>query len=152
MKKDFLNILTMLLTMAAFFSCSKEMPGGFHEDAMGNPDIRSVIITGVVTDAQNGQVLEDITIHFDAYPQNAPGTSPLIIDEVHTTSKGTYTINVSGVINEPLLCILTAEDVTDAYEGKSNQVNISWRGTSFDRKTGTFVVNDCSFQLNKKSE
>ena len=84
--------------------------------------------------------------------QNAPGTSPLIIDEVHTTSKGTYTINVSGVINEPLLCILTAEDVTDAYEGKSNQVNISWRGTSFDRETGTFVVNDCSFQLSKKSE
>ena len=147
MKKDFLNILTMLLTMAAFLSCSKEMPGGIHEDAMGNPAIRSVIITGAVTDAQSGQVLEDITIHFEAYSQNAPGTSPLIIDEVHTTSKGTYTINVSGVINEPLLCILTAEDGTDAYEGKSN-----WRGTSFDRKTGTFVVNDCSFQLNKKSE
>jgi hypothetical protein len=119
---------------------------------MGNPDIRSVIITGVVTDAQNGQVLEDITIHFDAYPQNAPDTSPLLIDEVHTTSRGTYTIKVSGVIHKPLICILTAEDDTNAYESKSNQVNITWRGTSFDRKTGTFVVNDCSFQLNKKSE
>jgi hypothetical protein len=149
MKKNILNIMMMLLTMAAFLSCSKEMPGGIHGDTMENLDIRSIIITGAVTDAHNGQVLEDITIHFEAYHQNATDASPLIIDQVHTTSLGTYTINVSGDFNEPVLCILRSHDTRNIYASKTNHVNISWGGTSYDRKTGTFVVNDCNFQLNR---
>lgn len=152
MKNKILNILMLLSAMTALLSCSKEMAGGIHGDAIGNPDIRSIIITGGVTDAESGQPLEDITIHFKAYPQDAPDASPVIIDEFHTTSSGTYTVHASGPIYESLLCVLTAQDANEVYESKTNQVIVSWSGMSYDKDAGQFVVNDCIFQLNKKSE
>lgn len=152
MKSKILNIFITLLAMAAISSCSKEMPGKADHVNTNGDGLRSITITGAVTDAQSGKPLEDITIHFKAYPQDTPDASPLIIDEVHTTSNGTYTVHASGLLYEPLLCVLTAQDVKDVYESKTNQVIISWSGMSYDKESGQFVVNDCTFQLNKKSE
>lgn len=149
MKKKILNIFITLLAMAAISSCSKEMSDVPEYDMMGEDGLRSIIITGAVSDAQNGQPLEGITIHFKAYPQDTPDASPIIIDEVHTTSTGTYTINVTGQIYEPLLCVLTTQDPGNVYESRTNQVIVTWSGTSYDRTNGRFVVNDCTFQLTK---
>jgi hypothetical protein len=148
MMKNLSYILTLLLAATAVLSCSKADIA--IEDVVENTGERSIIITGAVTDAQNGQALEDITIHFKAYPQDSPDASPIIIDEVHTNSKGEYTIQIYGDFHEPLLCTLSTQDSKDTYETKTNQVIISWNGTSFDKNSGTFVINDCSFQLSKR--
>ena len=126
-----------------------ELGPGHSGDMMGDKDTRSIIITGAVTDASTGQPLEDITIHFKAYPQDIPDASPIFTDEVHSTSSGTFTIHASGNIYESLLCVLTAQDAGNIYESKTNQVIVTWSGPSFDRNSGTFVVNDCTFQLKK---
>lgn len=149
MKKRILNILMLLLSAAVLASCSMEMEPEHWGDMMGDKDIRSIIITGAVTDASTGQPLEDITIHFKAYPQDIPDASPIFTDEVHSTSSGTFTIHASGNIYESLLCVLTAQDAGNIYESKTNQVIVTWSGPSFDRNSGTFVVNDCTFQLKK---
>lgn len=150
MRTKIAHILILLLAATVAVSCSKADMA--IEDMAGNPRVRSILITGAVMDAQSGQALEDITIHFRAYPQEHPDADPIIIDEVHTTSNGTYTIQAYGEIYEPLLCVLTTQDNKEIYESKTNQVIISWSGTSFDKSSGTFVINDCSFQLSKKSE
>lgn len=150
MRTRIAHILTLLLAAAAALSCSKADMS--IEDMAGNPRVKSIVITGIVTDAQNGQPLENITIHFRAYPQEHPDADPIIIDEVHTTSNGTYTIQAYGEIYEPLLCVLTTQDNKEIYESKTNQVIISWSGISYDKSNGQFVVNDCTFQLSKKSE
>lgn len=139
----------MLSATTALSSCSKDMFDASDRDLMVEEGLRSVVITGAVTDAKTGQPLEDITIHFKAYPKNNLEASPLIIDEVHTTSNGTYTINAAGKISEPLLCVLTAKDAQGIYDAKTNQVIVSWSGMSYDKKYGRFVVNDCTFQLTK---
>jgi putative lipoprotein (rSAM/lipoprotein system) len=148
MRTRIAHILTLLLAAAAALSCSKADMS--IEDMAGNPRVKSIVITGIVTDAQNGQPLENITIHFKAYPKDSPDAAPIIIDEVHTNSKGEYTIQIYGDFHEPLLCTLSTQDSKDTYETKTNQVIISWNGTSFDKNSGTFVINDCSFQLSKR--
>lgn len=150
MRTRIVHILTLLLAAAAALSCSKADMS--IEDMAGNPRVKSIVITGIVTDAQSGQPLENITIHFKAYPKDYPDAAPIIIDEVHTNSNGAYTIQTGVEIYEPLLCTLSAQDSKDIYESKTNQVIVSWSGTSFDNSSGTFVVNDCSFQLSKKQE
>ena len=150
MRTKIAHILILLLAATVAVSCSKADMA--IEDMAGNPRVRSILITGAVMDAQTGQALEDITIHFRAYPQEHPDADPIIIDEVHTTSNGTYTIQAYGEIYEPLLCVLTTQDNKEIYESKTNQVIISWNGISYDKTNGQFVVNDCTFQLSKKSE
>lgn len=139
----------MLSATIAFFACSAEMRAPQQDGIIAPDGLRSIVITGVVTDASSSQPLEDITIHFKAYPQGSPDASPLITDEVHTTSSGTFTIHASGEFHESLLCVLTAHDASDVYESKTNQVIVTWSGMSYDKDTGRFVVNDCSFQLQK---
>ena len=150
MRTRIAHILILLLAATVAVSCSKADMA--IEDMAGKPRVRSILITGAVMDAQSGQALENITIHLRAYPQDSPDASPIIIDEVHTNSNGEYTVQIYGDFHEPLLCTLSTQDSKDTYETKTNQVIISWSGTSFDKSSGTFVINDCSFQLNKKSE
>jgi regulator of protease activity HflC (stomatin/prohibitin superfamily) len=67
----------------------------------------------------------------------------------NTNKNGIFTIDVSGEIHESLLCTLTAADTEHVYESKTNQVIITWSGTSYDKSSGKFVVNDCSFQMTR---
>mgnify|MGYP003457266671 FL=1 len=147
MRTRIAHILILLLAATVAVSCSKADMA--IEDMAGNPGVKSIVITGIVTEAQNGQPLENITIHFKAYPKDSPDAAPIIIDEVHTNSNGAYTIQTGVEIYYPLLCTLSAEDSKDIYESKTNQVIVTWSGPSFDRNSGTFVVNDCTFQLKK---
>lgn len=152
MRKKILNIFMILLAAAVCSSCSVDMFDGLALDMSSGERLRSITITGAVTDAQSGKPLEDITIYFKAYPQDTPDARPIISTEVHTTSNGTYTIQESEPIDESLLCVLTTQDANGVYESKTNQVIVSWSGLSYDKTSGQFIVNDCSFQLNKKSE
>ena len=49
-----------------------------------------------------------------------------------------------------LSCIVTAEDPDGIYESQNKQIFVSWKGVSFDEMTNTYIVNDCSFVLNRK--
>ena len=72
-----------------------------------------------------------------------------VIPVVELKWEGTYSIRTKGA-DDPLLCIITAEDMSGIYENQTQQVLISWKGMSFDEESNMFVVNDCNFQLSKK--
>lgn len=149
MKHRIINILMALSAMTALVSCSTGMDKEPSHDMSESSDSRSIIITGAVTDAHDAYPLEDITIHFQAYPQDAPDASPIMTDEVYTTSNGTFTIHENVETYKSLLCVLTASDPDNIYASQTKQVIVTWGGTSYDKKSGTFVVNDCIFHLNK---
>ena len=107
-----------------------------------------MLVSGSVSDV-SGNALEDITITLKAYPQDDTAAAPLTSETTYTSNKGTYSIRTIGAA-EPLLCIITAEDMNGIYENQTQQVLISWKGMSFDEASNMFVVNDCNFQLSKK--
>lgn len=149
MKNKILNIFMILLAATTLSSCSVDLADIAFDGLMDGNKIKSVVITGIVTDAQNGEPLKDIRIYFQAYPQNTPDAPSVMTSEVYTNKNGIFTIDVSGEIHESLLCTLTATDTEHVYESKTNQVIITWSGTSYDKSSGKFVVNDCSFQMTR---
>lgn len=139
-----IHIFTLLLTAAIASSCSVGM-----DMEVGKPGLdrqRSILISGQVMDA-SGNVLEDITIDFNAYSQNDAGGSTVSSETVHTDSKGRFSITAEGA-QEALLCTVTAQDKDGRYESQTKQIIVTWDGTSF--QDNLFVVNDCNFHLNKK--
>lgn len=144
MKRTLIHIFTLLLTAAIAASCSVGM-----DLEVGKPGLdrqRSILISGQVMDA-SGNVLEDITIDFNAYSQNDAGGSTVSSETVHTDSKGRFSITAEGA-QEALLCTVTAQDKDGRYESQTKQIIVTWDGTSF--QDNLFVVNDCNFHLNKK--
>lgn len=129
----------------AVLSCSKADIERTPE--YGNPmHERSIMITGIVTDKVTGDAIEDITISFNAFIQNDGTDSPVISESVYTDSKGMFTIHTEGSY-KPLSCHILAEDKNRKYKSQSQQIIINWNGTSFDKESNTFVINDCNFQL-----
>ena len=49
-----------------------------------------------------------------------------------------------------LICLVNAEDPDGIYESQSQQIFVSWKGVSFDASNNQYIVNDCSFVLNRK--
>lgn len=139
-----LYIVTLLLASTAVLSCSK---GDMMEmDHIGNANEKSMVIMGSVSDRITGEALEDIAIKFKAYLQSEADKAPAYEETVYTDNKGTFTIHSAGA-DEKMICILTAEDKNGEYESQSQEIIITWEGTSFDRKSNTFIVNSCNFQL-----
>lgn len=134
----------MLLTAAAAASCSVEMDFEAARPGLGNE--RSIMISGQVTDAA-GNIMEDITIDFNAYIQNDAGGSTVSSETVHTDSKGRFSITAEGA-QEPLLCTVTAQDKEGLFESQTKKIIVTWDGPSF--QDNLFVVNDCNFHLSKK--
>ncbi len=147
MKRMAIYLLFMLLTSTAVLSCST---GLFDKDASAMPseNPRTILITGSAIDSQSGSPLENITISFKAYPYEDPEASPVSTVEVHTNSKGTFSLHAEGA-TQKLLCILVAKDKEGLYESQTKQVIVTWTGTSFDRYNNIFIVNDCKFNLEK---
>ena len=87
MKRTLIHIFILLLTAAIAASCSVGM-----DLEVGKPGLdrqRSILISGQVMDA-SGNVLEDITIDFNAYSQNEAGGSTVSSETVYTDSKGRF--------------------------------------------------------------
>ena len=76
-------------------------------------------------------------------------SAPMIMETVYSNSKGEFSILTEGADTD-LFCIVTAEDPNGVYESQTRQILVSWEGVSFDRLSNTYVVNDCSFVLNRK--
>lgn len=140
-------IAALLSTATAVLSCSTGdfVPILDNEPAYHN---RSILITGIVSDTY-GQPLEDITINFKAYPHDQADASPISSETVYTNSKGTYSIHSDGA-DLQLLCTITAEDESGTYGIQTQQVIITWKGSSYDTETKIFIVNDCNFLLDRK--
>lgn len=135
-------MLALLSAATAVLSCSAEM----NDEILFTE--RTILVTGSVSDI-SGNALEDITITLKAYPQDDASAAPVASETAYTSNKGTYSIRAKGA-DEPLLCIVTAEDINGIYENQTQQLLISWKGMSFDEASNMFVVNDCNFQLSKK--
>lgn len=144
MKRTLIHIFILLLTATVAASCSVEMD--LDVGKPGPDGERTILISGQVTDA-SGNVLEDITIDFNAYRQNDAGGSTFSSETVHTDSKGRFSITAEGT-QEALLCTVTAQDKDDRYESQTNKIIVTWDGPTF--QDNLFVVNDCNFHLNKK--
>lgn len=139
-----LYIVTLLLASTAVLSCSKGdlMNKGNIESSKG----RTIIIMGGVSDKVTGEALEDITIRFMSYLKKDDEKTPVYEETFHSDSKGMFTINSDGA-DEPMVCIITAEDKNGEYQSQVQEIIITWKGTSYDRKNRTFIVNSCNFQL-----
>ena len=148
MKNITLITIMMLLIPTVFLSCSFDMME--TDDNHAESNARSIIITGAVTDAETGNILEDITINYAAYLKDHPDSAPLTVDEIHSNSKGTFTIMSEGA-DQQLLCILIANDPKGIYDSQTKQIIVSWEGTSFDKHSNMFIINDCIFKLRRKN-
>ena len=136
-------LAALLLTSTAVLSCSA---GAY--DMMESPEAdmpRSILISGAVSD-QNGNALEDISVTFLVYPYDDYTANPLFTETVYTNSLGIYTLRCSE-INEPVRCIVAANDPKQSYQSQIIEVIVSWTGDAFDQETNTFVVNNCNFIL-----
>lgn len=147
MKNIIRHIMLILLGTTVLSSCSAGMFDSADVET-GEKGPKSVVITGLVTDAEVSKVLEDITIRFNAYRQTYPDQC-VITDEVHTGNDGTFTIRAMYSDSDNLLCILTAEDPEGIYHSLSKQIIVTWKGISYDKERNMYVVNDCNFQLRK---
>lgn len=146
--RTFITYIAALLSVAtAVLSCSA---GDFSpmEDMKAPLFEKSILITGSVY-SQEGQPLEDITITFKAYPQADVKADPISTETAYSNSKGTFSLQADGA-DMDLFCILTAEDPDGIYEVQTKEIYVSWKGVSFDEMTNTYIVNDCSFILNRK--
>lgn len=148
MKKLIIYILLSLLGTTVLSSCNAEVFDS-EGDITGIGNWNKVVVTGTVSDANSGSALEDITIHFKAYPQAHPDAAPVVTDEVHTGNNGAFTIMTPTIAPYKLLCTLTATDPKGQYESHTKQIIITWQGTSYDKDLQMYVVNNCNFQLKK---
>ena len=141
------SIAALLSVATAVLSCSKGdyvvMP-----DMEGTITERSILITGYVSNME-GQALEDITITFKAYPKDDVNAAPISTDTAYSNSKGTFSIMADGAEMD-LICLVNAEDPDGIYESQSQKIFVSWKGVSFDASNNQYIVNDCSFVLNRK--
>lgn len=145
MTRHFRHILSLAAVSAAFFSCtSMDM---VHSDAAIEEG--RIIITGTVSDLTDSTPIEDIRIVFEAHLHDSTLPEPVDRQTEYTGSDGIYTIHASGFY-DALTCTVTAEDENGIYKEASKEINVTWNGTAYDRETGTFVVNDCNFHLEKR--
>lgn len=134
-----LKIFTFwLLSLAAFCSCSKgpEMTEG-----------GIIVISGTISDMDTKQPLEGVKILFTAYDSDEDFTLPVTEQNVYTDSKGSYSIMASG-FSTPVTCVIVTE--AEGYAAVRKEVFVNWEGTSFDRVSNSFFVNECDFHLEKK--
>ena len=146
--RTFITYIAALLSIAtAVLSCSKGVYDSMP-DMEGVLQNKSILITGSVSEME-GNALEDITITFKAYPKDDVNAAPVSTETAYSNSKGTFSIMADGADME-LLCIVTAEDQDGIYESQNQQIFVSWKGVSFDETANQYIVNDCSFVLNRK--
>ena len=141
------SIAALLSVATAVLSCSvgvyDTMP-----DIEGVGEGKRISITGSVY-SLDGMPLEDMSITFKSYLQDDMDSAPMIMETVYSNSKGEFSILTEGA-DADLFCIVTAEDPDGVYASQTRQILVSWEGVSFDRLSNTYVVNDCSFVLNRK--
>ena len=106
----------------------------------------TVIISGVVSDKSSTSPVKDMKIIFEAYT-----TRGKLIDSktVYSSSDGTYTVESSGYTSE-INCILKASDSSDTYAESTVELNVDWNGSTFNKATRTFFVNNCNFYMKRK--
>lgn len=141
-------IAALLSVTTAVLSCSKESFDVMPDMEDGVLPAKSILITGSVSNME-GQVLEDIKITFEAYPKDDVNAAPISTETAYSNSKGTFSIMADGA-DMDLICSVSAEDPDGLYESLSKQIFISWKGVSFDASNNLYIVNDCSFVLNRK--
>ena len=147
--RTFIAYIAALLSVAtAVLSCSKESFDVMPDMEDGVLPAKSILITGSVSNME-GQALEDIKITFKAYPKDDVNAAPISTETSYSNSKGTFSIMADGA-DMDLICSVSAEDPDGLYESLSKQIFISWKGVSFDASNNLYIVNDCSFVLNRK--
>ncbi len=131
-----------LLSIAAFCSCADS----------GNPDYsdpndRSVIINGTVSEISSRQPIEGVKIAFTAYGNEGRTGQQLTSINAYTDSRGTFKLKAEK-IGTATTCIVLTEHPD--YSGIEKEIIINWKGPSYDPESRIFYVNDCDFHLEGK--
>lgn len=132
------HISILILSVMGLLSCAMEEASQLEGEG-------TVIIAGIVTDADTGAPLRNIKITFEAF---SPKGRLIETMTAYSSSDGIYGIEAEGFRNV-VNCVLTASEQNGAYKEARIDINIPWDGASFDREKGIFVVNDCNFYLHK---
>ena len=131
--------MMMLLSVSmAALSCSKE-------PSRPMTDTYTIVVSGTASDKADGTPLENIRISL--YTEESKISDNLQVSAT-TDERGYFTLKL-GNFTRPVTCTITAEDVKGFYKMESQDINISWSGTSFDLYTGYFYVNDCDFYMER---
>ena len=146
MKRNIFNIIIMLLTMSAAFSCQAL---SVYDEVSKPAEESGILISGTVSDIDTDTPLEGIKLSFTAFAKEANTGTPILEMNVYSDNLGIYSVEASGFEGE-ITCLITATDPDDVYEGACNEVEIRWSGISFDSSNSTFIVNDCDFKLKRK--
>ena len=138
MFKKHLHIFCIILLSLAAVSCMKD-----HYSMLAGEG--TVIISGVISDKENGAPLKDIKVIYEAF---SPKGKLISTKTVYTSGEGIYTIESEGYTSE-INCTVTAEGTEKGYISSMNDLHIDWSGSTFSIEKNTFYVNDCNFYLQK---
>lgn len=145
MKLLFVNMLMLLSLAIAASACSVEPLSDEHTDAYGT---YTVVVSGTASDKETTLPCEGIRITLHAAESIIDGAGEVRTMTVYTDNRGRFTLKAEGFTRD-ISCTVTANDIKGTYAYTRQDLNIFWKGTSFDAATGTFYVNDCDFFLEK---
>lgn len=145
MKLLFVNMLMLLSLAIAASACSI---GPLDDDPKDDFSPYTVIVSGTASDKETTLPCEGIRITFHAAESIIDGSGEVRTTTVYTDNRGRFTLKAEGFTRD-ISCSVTANDMKGSYAYERQDLNIFWKGTSFDAETGIFYVNDCDFFLEK---
>lgn len=145
MKLLFVNMLMLLSVSIAALSCSK---GPLDKDSDKFDGPYTVVVSGTASDKLTTLPCEGIKITLHAAEAVTDGTGEVRTMIVYTDNRGRFTIMTEGFTKD-ISCTVTSNDMNGVYAYERQDMNIFWKGPSYDARTGTFYVNDCDFYLEK---
>ena len=75
----------------------------------------------------------------------------LVSRTVYTDNRGRFELTEGG-FQQKITCRVTAEDQSGVYESATQEMVVSWNGTSYNSQTRTSYVNDVNFYLKKENQ
>ena len=145
MKKALVYILSAVLLTAFSASCSTGLEP--VEDLKNTG--YTIVISGTAADIATTEPLENVKITLYAAAVAENGGGALVSRSVYTDNRGRFQLTEGG-FQQKILCMITAEDQTGNYESATQEMVVSWSGTSYNPQTRTSYVNDVDFYLKKE--
>lgn len=138
-------MLTLLSLAIAASACST---GLTPDEPVEGKGTYTVVVSGTASIKETTLPCEGIKITLHAAESIINGTGEVRTMTVYTDNRGRFTLTAEGFTRD-ISCTVTANDIKGIYAYGRQDLNIFWKGTSFDAATGTFYVNDCDFFMEK---
>lgn len=147
MKKALVYILSAVLLTTFMASCSTGLEPVEDLENTGY----TIVVSGTVADITTTEPLENVKITLYAAEVTEYGEGALVNRTVYTDNRGRFELTESG-FQQKITCRVTAEDQSGVYESATQEMVVSWNGTSYNSQTRTSYVNDVNFYLKKENQ